>query len=304
MTSYQNRNWHLEKIGDENLKSYLSYILTYQKEQLQWYEDKKGKRRSFSTWLLNIALLTFSLSLILPLIPGLISSSLSTSGLSSFYASGYIALIITTIILLGDRLFGHSNGWIRYTLAYLQMDRVTSEFHNKWLVILPRLEGDGQPEETRVTAYELLEKFDIALKDIVNDETNNWKNLFTDQLAEFSKKADSRLETIGQEISKFKEVNDDRKINFNPVHLNLELKNIPDKSSIKAQLTIDSNRVLAKTLNQNGNTWAVKDIPVGIYLFEYSIIPDSGDIKLFQEFINITGESQIKNVQKSITELL
>ncbi|MEM8926781.1 MAG: SLATT domain-containing protein [Bacteroidota bacterium] len=297
MKSSKKRNWHIERVKDEKVRSYLSYVLTYQNEQFSWYEDKKGKRRTFSTWLLNLALVAFSLSLIFPLFPGIINDN---NG--NYYAAGYISLIITTIILLGDRLFGHSNGWIRYTLAYLQIDRVTSEFHNKWLILLPKLNDEAMPRETKTAALELLQKFDIALKNVVKDETENWRNFFTNQLSEFYRKAESKLASTEQDILEFQSETKQKLRSFDPVHLKIELSNIPESSSVDTILKLSENTLLQKIFLPNDQTWVIMGCPKGSYLFEGKVnfnknIPPQN----FQDIINVSGESQIQIFKKEVT---
>ena len=298
MESDKQRNWHQEVIKDDKIKGYLNYILKYQKEQLNWYEKKRRKRRIFSAILLSAAIILFSASLILPLIPGTISKVENLNTLGVYYAYGYIFLIATSMILLGDRLFGHSNGWIRYTLAYLQIDSVSSEFHSKWMEIIPQLEDESISNETRIAAIQLLRTFDTSLKNIVRKETEDWRNIFTNQLSEFSKKADSKLQDIKQEIADFKETTQKNITKYESVQLIIEFKNIPKGHQIQSKLFTSLDNPKVKTMNSSEPTWALKDIPIGDYLFDYLVESKDEKIRISRnDILSITGDVRKKKIE-------
>ena len=123
------RNWHQELVKDCKVKEYLNYILSYQTELLDWYKRYQKKKRILSTILLIIAIILFAGSLIIPNLPETVCKLFTKDA----YQWSYICLLFASIVLFTDRLFGNSNGWIRYMLARLSIEEVASEYHGEWL---------------------------------------------------------------------------------------------------------------------------------------------------------------------------
>ncbi|AOW20747.1 SLATT domain-containing protein [Urechidicola croceus] len=294
MKSNNERKWFEDSIQDQKVKEYLKYILAYQKEQMTWYKSRKKTRRIFSEVLLTIAIILFAASLITPLLPGTIINNIDQINFGNYYAWGYIFLITTTIILLGDRLFGHSNSWIRFTLTYLQIDTVCSEFHGKWIEILPQLEDEAISDEARLAAIQLLQKFDTTLKNIVKIESENWKEVFTTQLKEFSQKADSKLKDTQKAITEFKETTQKNLTKYEKVHLKIEFKDIPKDCLVNSKIIFDADKVESKQLNTNDSTWVLKNIPVGEYMIEYTIGQKDHNQRKVNDILSIGGETKVK----------
>lgn len=300
MESPKSRNWHIEKIRDEKIGSYLSYILAYQSKQLLWYEKQKTKRRLFSEILLTLAVIFFAGSLIAPLLPGIWLDKIEKNDIGLFYGSGYLFLIGTTIILLTDRLFGHSNNWIRFTLTYLQLDTITSEFYGKWLEIVHKLDDPSISDDTRMVAIKLLQKFDTSLKSIVTTESENWRELFTSQIQDFSKKVESRLKDVKQEISDYKETTQKELVNYDKVILKIEFNQIPKDFSIEINVFLDSKNTISKLLNSFESTWVLMDISPGQYKMEYVIMHKNNKVKKVIEILGVTGDTQTKKLEYAI----
>ncbi len=295
--SDKSRNWHKEGI-DETIKLYLEHILGYQIEQISWYNEAKCKRRAYSEVLLTLALIFFTASLILPLIPGIFLNEFDSSEFGRFYAAGYISLIVTTIMLLGDRLFGHSKAWMRFSAAHLQMELIASEFYAKWLKILPLLGKDDISEESRTAALNLLEKFDFTLRNTVKTETENWKNLFTTQIEEFYRKITDKLNTESPGITEYMEKAEDITPRYKLVNLLLEFTKIPVDHLIKATLS-KKHKSISKSLSNIDNTWLNKELQLGNYEIRYDLYSKLGDL-VKTKYDIITLDGQVRIIRKLI----
>lgn len=124
----QNRDWQTEALQETVIVGYLNNSLKYIQEQLVWYRKKRTIKRYMSSLLMVLAVLGFALSIVFPLVPGLKIPALSATDFG-WYAAGYICLIFSSLILLSDRLFGHTDGWMRYTMAEIQIERTLLTFH-------------------------------------------------------------------------------------------------------------------------------------------------------------------------------
>ncbi len=109
-----------------------------------------------------------------------------------------VALGVAATLILLDRFYGFTNGWIRYLLTARQLIEALEAFHFE--VERHKLSW-GNPEPTPEQATMLLEQiwqFHKKALGIVNDETKGWAAEFTEaikQLDEQVKTDRSKLTT-------------------------------------------------------------------------------------------------------------
>ena len=194
------KNWFTEEIKNEKIKEYLNYILSYKRQNLSKYSKKKGKARKSSWMHLLPAVIFFGLSLVFPLLSGIGAINKNSDYTSTYYALGYISLIISTLILLADRLFIHSKSWIRYTITLNAIELISSKYYSQWIIILPKINDEAKAK----SAIELLHAFDNELKSVIQNETNNWKDLFIGQLDEFNTQVSNKFKAKNSNKAKTK----------------------------------------------------------------------------------------------------
>lgn len=194
----QKRNWFTEEIKDEKVKNYLSVFLEYLDDRLKWYKKYRKRKGVISNILLIIAVLAFTLSLSLIIIYGPNDSQ----GDSNSYAIGYICLLIASTMLLFDRLFGHSSGWVRYMMAQLEIEKVIGEYHGQWINSISKMDLENLTTENKTILINLLMNFDKTIKGIVIKETLEWKSNFTAQLEKFRSDVDKNLQKAKTDLEK------------------------------------------------------------------------------------------------------
>ena len=185
-------HWEAEKLAEP-----LDQLCTYAKNQAQqsidWYFRKRQLRRHFCRIFRLSAILLTAFAGLLPMINDIVGSQKALYPLWAAVALGVAA----TLILL-DRFYGFTNGWIRYLLTARQLIEALEAFHFE--VERHKLSW-GNLEPTPEQATMLLEQiwqFHKKALGIVNDETKGWAAEFTEaikQLDEQVKTDRSKLTT-------------------------------------------------------------------------------------------------------------
>ena len=185
-------HWEAEKLAEP-----LDQLCTYAKNQAQqsidWYFRKRQLRRHFCRIFRLSAILLTAFAGLLPMINEIAGPQQVLHPLCAAVALGVAA----TLILL-DRFYGFTNGWIRYLLTARQLIEALEAFHFE--VERHKLSW-GNPEPTPEQATMLLEQiwqFHKKALGIVNDETKGWAAEFTEaikQLDEQVKTDRSKLTT-------------------------------------------------------------------------------------------------------------
>lgn len=165
----------------------LDQLCTYAKGQAQqsidWYFRKRQLRRYFCRALRLFVILLTAFSGLLPLI-NQINQQQSTIGqhdaLNPLWAA--VALAIAATLILVDRFYGFTNGWIRFLLTARQLIEALEAFHFE--VERQKLLWDNsEPNlEQATTLLGKIQQFHEKMLSIVSDETRAWAAEFTDIL--------------------------------------------------------------------------------------------------------------------------
>ena len=185
-------HWEAEKLA-EPLDQLCAYAKNQAQQSIDWYFRKRQLRRHFCRIFRLSAILLTAFAGLLPMINDIVGSQKALHPLCAAVALGVAA----TLILL-DRFYGFTNGWIRYLLTARQLIEALEAFHFE--VERHKLSW-GNPEPTPEQATMLLEQiwqFHKKALGIVNDETKGWAAEFTEaikQLDEQVKTDRSKLTT-------------------------------------------------------------------------------------------------------------
>jgi hypothetical protein len=77
------------------------------------------------------------------------------------------------VVLLGDKVFGWSSGWLRYVSTVTAMERQTLQFELDWTAAcLGR--AAGFTEDDKKTFFELARQYQIELEKRRGEETEGW----------------------------------------------------------------------------------------------------------------------------------
>ena len=184
--------WEAGKLA-EPLDQLCTYAENQTQQSIDWYFRKRQLRRHFCRIFRLSAILLTAFAGLLPMINDIVGPQKVLHPLCAAVALGVAA----TLILL-DRFYGFTNGWIRYLLTARQLIEALEAFHFE--VERHKLSW-GNLEPTPEQATMLLEQiwhFHKKALGIVNDETKAWAAEFTEaikQLDEQVKTDRSKLTT-------------------------------------------------------------------------------------------------------------
>lgn len=65
---------------------------------------------------------------------------------------GFVALSIAGLVLVGDRVFGWSSGWLRYTATVTTMEQLSTQFELDWLRLLLTRHGTQKEADRNVSS--------------------------------------------------------------------------------------------------------------------------------------------------------
>jgi len=105
-----------------------------------------------------------------------------------------VLLGIATGAIALDRFFGYSSGWMRYITTALALEKSLSEFRLEWTRHIARLRG-GPPAEPQLDQLILTcERFSLAVRSQVEQETNAWVIEFQSNLSHLERELQCRAD--------------------------------------------------------------------------------------------------------------
>lgn len=116
-----------------------------------------------------------------------------------------IFALFAAALLLLDRFFGASTGWVRYIMTGMSLNDLRDEFEGAWRLECAAWAGQPEPtiEQTR-HAVALLHGFITRVNEIVRAETEAWKAEFQNalqQIEEYAKAAPRKIDESGLKVT-------------------------------------------------------------------------------------------------------
>jgi hypothetical protein len=172
--------------------------------ELSWYIHKKKGRSSVSQAIRFIALTLTVLGGLVPLLIALFESPQNLPWLSwaasiRFSQLGYILLALAAGLVLVDKYFGYSTGWMRYIVAMQAIEKAREAFRLDWISLRRAFANTPpkSPEQTEVIERMILRARTVILevKEHSEKETQAWILEFQTNLSQFEKDLKSQMES-------------------------------------------------------------------------------------------------------------
>jgi conflict system pore-forming effector with SLATT domain len=172
-----------EKVSaDVSLAACLAYIESQILERIKWYRAKKRPLQKSSKLIRFVSLATLLLGALCPLASGVIS------GVPSLDRLGYVFLGLSGGLLLFDKLFGVSAGWIRFISAAQSLEALLDGLRLDWATT-----GIEQGAEADCTVLakraEILTTAASRFHAVIDQETKEWAAEFQNNLRELQQRA-------------------------------------------------------------------------------------------------------------------
>jgi hypothetical protein len=171
--------------------------------ELSWYYRKKKNRSSTSQFLRFSAVMLTVLGGLVPLLISIFGSKpqwtwLAGLGDIRFGQLGYFFLAMAGGLVLLDKYFGYSTGWMRYIVAMQAIEKAREAFRLDWTTLSRKLVlvQSGTPEHADATdrMIQRVRSVILEVKDHSEKETQAWILEFQTNLAQFEKDLKSQME--------------------------------------------------------------------------------------------------------------
>ncbi|MCL6257452.1 SLATT domain-containing protein [Aquiflexum sp. TKW24L] len=176
----------------KTLKEIYDKVISKANEASNWYAYSKKNKKKYSKWIRFWSIILFGFGGLIPLINALF---LENDFKFNFLNLGYISIAFAGTLLLLDRFFGFSSGWIRYMTTEMEIQKKIREFELRWEIETFRADLVSIPPEEAKELLRMLMDFSVLIDEIVKEETSSWVTEFQSSMAELQKSINNKLET-------------------------------------------------------------------------------------------------------------
>jgi hypothetical protein len=175
-------------------------------EAIEWYYEKKKSKNFWSRWLRFWAI---SLTLVGGLVPllsaaGIVQAVLRYYNVKDpgtvqlvelrFNQFGYILIGLAAGCVAFDRFFGFSTNWMRYIGAAMRMETARIKFAFDWEYLVSPWKGNEPSAEEARKLLEVIQKFSLTIREVIEQETGAWILEFQTNLAQLDKETKALFE--------------------------------------------------------------------------------------------------------------
>src|SRR5688500_2425685 len=184
----------------DHLEQLRAYAETKIEDELDWYRRNKHGRAATSRRLRFWAVLCTILGGLVPVVVAAVGErpAFFNGWPIRFGQLGYVLLGIAGGLVLLDRFFGYSTGWMRYVLAMQAIEKAREQFRMEWTALLRMLSttAKGTPEHSELVdrMIQRTRAVVIEVKERSEQETQAWIAEFQNNLAQFEKDLKSQLD--------------------------------------------------------------------------------------------------------------
>ncbi len=282
------RKWG--EISNELTADYLNRVLAYADEMHKFYFDHVIWKRIWSITLRIGSVALFALALILALTINFTPDKEEYRILTMNVGS----LVLASLLLLIDRQFGLSEGWMRYIQAQFEIEKVISEYQAQFISIN---QLDGTNEDLMKLQIDTILNLDKSLRTIIIDETSNWSTNLRNQITALTNKVDSELTSARQNLAQERIKLETKKKEEEKAKKEEEAENKVSSEKGILQITFNYKNIKAGKFTINNNSFELKqmqeskvitNLDQGIYAIKGTIILENNEIPI-ERVVKISG---------------
>jgi|WetSurMetagenome_2_1015567.scaffolds.fasta_scaffold333277_1 hypothetical protein len=147
--------------------------------QIDWYSKKLPHKRFFSLRGRFLVLFCAAIGILCPLLDAsqpAVNLRLSECFRLDFLKIGYIAFALAGIIVMCDKYFGLSTGWMRFIETKLKLEEALKAFYMDWAELSARKAGEAE----MITK---MKGFVLQVESLVSHESALWIREFKSNLS-------------------------------------------------------------------------------------------------------------------------
>lgn len=158
-----------------------------------WYAGEKKRKQALAKTVRLLAILAMALAGIIPILTEIYKNAQGAPAISPAWAS--VSLAVAGTLVLFDRFFGLSTGWLRFIDAMMRIRREITEHDLKLAAIKAGWPPDGPDKAALDEVFELCRQLVSRVNTVIIDETGEWNVEFQDALKNLDEKVKKREPT-------------------------------------------------------------------------------------------------------------
>jgi hypothetical protein len=174
---------------DESLEDAYGWAVESARAQIAWYAQSREPKKRGSQWFRGSSIALAAIGGLFPLVDAAIPDSQVMFG-----QWGYVAIALAAALVLYDRFFGLSSGWMRYMVTELSLQRTLREFQYDWNILIAQQAQQQPPQDNTVALLQRLKDFSLQVETLVKQETDAWVTEFQTNLSELETMLKTEME--------------------------------------------------------------------------------------------------------------
>lgn len=162
-----------------SLQKVFEYVMDLADGAINWYAEKKKTKRFFALVFRVMAIVLGAIAVLLPTLGELFAQFVSQNWKPLIGAGGTVVLggIAGTLLLL-DKFYGFSTGWMRYISSELQIRQIQQEFQLDWEREKSSWQGNAPNKDQVFLMMTKCKTFATQVNNCIRSETDAWINEF------------------------------------------------------------------------------------------------------------------------------
>lgn len=180
--------WDQSK-ADDSLKRVYEWAIGVARENIKWYESRRPPARKFSQSFRALAIILGAIGGLCPLID---STKFLANG-PALGQWGYVSLAIAAALVLFDKYFGFSTGWMRNIMTQMSLEKALKEFQFDWAILNAQQQCQQPPQSNALVFLQKAKDFCVQIDGLIKQETDAWVAEFQTNIAELEKALKSEV---------------------------------------------------------------------------------------------------------------
>lgn len=170
-----------------SLSKLYDHVAGVGQEVVDWYYGAKRPKRRWGRSLRLGAILSTGVAAGIPLLAEIFEQEGGRPGIQPLWAA--VALAAAGLMILLDRFWGCTSGWVRYLLAGQEASNALERFRLDWQSAIIAWGNQGPTTDQAQAMVALAKSFLVQVQGVVREETKGWAAEFQTMLQQIEEAA-------------------------------------------------------------------------------------------------------------------